>query len=156
MESIEQLYNRAKRTYIIRLTLFTIIPYSLLTFSISYLFLNTEIATINILLRAFISSIGTGILMSFIIMITVFKKSKVLKHFNILYKPYANIDRSLLLLLSFYLIQNKKVYRLEKPHYFNKQMRFLSKSFGILYNKDTDEDIVKEILIFSKNTNFEE
>ena len=156
MKSIEQLYNQAKRTYIIRLTLFTIIPYSLLTFFITYFFLNTEVATINILFRAFLSSIFVGILIGFTTMITVFKKSKVLKHYNILYKSYANVDRSLLLLLSFYLIQNKKVYSLEKAHYFNKQMRFLSKSFGIAYSKEEDEELIKEILIFSKNTNFEE
>ena len=154
MESIEQLYNKARRAYILRLTTVIIIPYTLITFSITLLILNNESATINLLLRAIISSIIFGMGSTFIIMLTIFRKPKVLNHYNILYREFPNTNTSLLLLLSFYLIQNKKMYSLEKKHFFNKQMNFLSKSFNIKYNKHDDENIVQEILIFAKNTNF--
>ena len=155
MKSIEQLYNLAKRTYILRLTLFTIIPLSTVTFITTYFISNNDIATLSIMIRALLTSVIIASGISYITIITAFRKAKVLKHYNLLYKSFANADKSLLLLISLYLIQNKKTYSLEKPHFFNKQIRLMSKSFGIKYDKEKDEEIVKEILIYSKNINFE-
>ena len=156
MKSIEQLYNKAKKTYIFRLTLLNIIPYTLVLFLMTYFVFNIEIDSFYKILFAFVLSIFNGIFLAFIIMITSYKKSKVIRHFNLLLEIFPETNKSLLLLLSFYLIQNRKMYNLEKKHFFNKQMRFLSKSFGIAYNKDKDEAKVEEILIYSKNINFTE
>ncbi len=154
MKSIEQLYNIARRTYILRLSIITIIPYAALTFLFAYFVLNDSEGILSALFRAFILSITFAIFSSSLTMITIFKKSKVIKHYNILYDKFHKIDKSLLLLLSLYLIQNKKIYSLEKKHYFNKQMKFLSKSFGISYNTEEDEEVVQEILFFAKSINF--
>ena len=128
MKSIEQLYNKARITYIIRLSVFTIIPYSALTFLFTYYVLNDSEDVLSALIRTFVLSITFAFFSASITVMTIFKKSKVIRYYNILYSKFHKVDKSLLLLLSLYLIQNKKVYSLEKKHYFNKQMKFLSKS----------------------------
>ncbi len=152
MKSIEQFYNQARRTYIIRLSLFVIIPITAISFFISYFFISSEDVG-YILFAAFIISALFSSFISFIIMLEFFSKRKVMKHYIALYDKFPKTDKSLLLLLCFYLIQNKKIYSLEKSHYYNKQLNFMGKSFGIKYNKETDEEEVGEILQYAKSIN---
>ena len=152
MKSIEQYYNKARRSYIFMLSIFVITPISALGFFIPFLFIpNTNAA--YILFSAFIISSLFSILLSFIIMLEFFSKKKVMKYYVVLYDKFPKTDKSLLLLLCFYLIQNKKIYSLEKSHYFNKQLSFTGKLFRIKYNKETDEKKVGEILQYAKNIN---
>lgn len=152
MKSIEQIYNQARRIYIFRISTFVIIPISALGFIIPYFFISSDDAA-HILFSAFIISSLISILINFIIMLEYFSKRKVLKYYIILYEKFPKTDISILLLLCFYLIQNKKIYSLEKSHYYNKQLNFLGKLFGINYIKETDEKEVGEILQYAKNIN---
>ena len=154
MKSIEQLYNIARKTYVFRLSVYTIIPYAAIMFLFVYFVLNDSSNALSSLFRAFILSVASAIFTSYIIIFTIFRKQRVLKYYNILHSKFPNVDKSLLLLISFYLIQHKKVYSLVKKHYFNKQLKQMGKSFGIKYYEEKDEDEVQNILIFAKNTNF--
>ena len=154
MKSIEQLYNIARKTYIFRLSALIIIPYAALTFLFVYFVLNDSSNALSSLFRAFILSVTSAIFTSYITIFTIFRKQRVLKYYNVLHSKFPTVDKSLLLLISFYLIQNRKVYSLEKKHYFNKQLKQMGKSFGIKYYEENDEDEAQNILIFAKSTNF--
>jgi len=154
MQNFDKLYNRARLVFIQRISLVTILPYTIVSFLFTYLTSANNSSSASILFYSFVSSVVMGVLVSVITMSTVFSKKKVYNYCNILQDKFPNSDFSLLLLLSFYLIQNYKVYSLEKPDYFNRQLKVFSKSYGILYTKEDDEDEVKEILEFAKHTNF--
>ncbi len=154
MQNFDKLYNRARLVFIQRISLVTILPYTIVSFLITYLSSANNSSSASILFYSFVSSVVIGVLVSVITMNTVFSKKKVYNYCNILQDKFPNSDFSLLLLLSFYLIQNYKVYSIEKPDYFNRQLKVFSKSYGILYTKEEDEDEVKEIIEFAKHTNF--
>ncbi len=86
-------------------------------------------------------------------MLEFFSKRKVMKNYIVLYDKFPKCNKSLLLLLCLYLIQNKKIYSLDKSHYYNKQLKQMGNLFGIKYNKDADEKEVGEILQYSKSIN---